>query len=585
MGWSPSSRPGWAERNAAGSTTPISSGTLLRTIGDVSGAPPRRSAGARGVYVHRHDLPAQNVQKALDRGTHPRSRRPRSAGDVGILMALQRRAGNSAVVRAVQAARAAAAHAEHAVASPRGRQPAVHDVRRATGRSLDAGVRGDSEDRPGTAVGPPPASRPGHDPLETAPDHLVVQRKVGFEFETPWRAKRISTGEALGKRELIGTRFEGFKAEADADPEGGHSEIEFIVDPPVEEGDAGERRLTTVMRGLTRLGDQMERASITAGARPVDDGESPRPTPEIQVPFFRQHKATGRLADEDFAIIPRGNLRAAAQITSGFKLGAIPRLGDRLRPRPGDVRNAGDMSNVGDMGDMSDLAHMVDAIDYGDGGAHADARAFELPPAMARGAATLRSRAAQVQGRPALPNPSDDLKGLVGVISSYLVQGAASVPLAYPKQLGNLLLARTDFAKLFRLLPQNEQSLLGADPQLWVDLVVEAGSRGNAALYRGRIDPNQSVIKSGTERTGAVDLTVGRWLRAIPANTDLLTTIEGRQSMGAMGDTVEDVGPSAAREQAGIFEFRASQGVPLPLAEWFDFALGAQRYISRLHGG
>src|SRR6201999_1512609 len=118
--------------------------------------------------------------------------------------------------------------------------------------------------------------------------------------------------------ELIGPGLEGFKAEADAAPQGGHSEIEFIVDPPVEEGDAGERRLTTVMQGLTRLGDQMERASITADARPVDAEESPRPTPEIQVPFFRQHKATGRLADDDFAIIPRGNLRAAAQVTSGF---------------------------------------------------------------------------------------------------------------------------------------------------------------------------------------------------------------------------------------------------------------------------
>ncbi|MFD1516126.1 hypothetical protein [Pseudonocardia yunnanensis] len=535
--------------------------------------------------MHRHESSAQNVEKALDDGSHSRSRSPRSAGDVGILMALQRRAGNTAVVRAVQAAREAAVHAERAVACPRGRRSTVHDVGRATGRPLDAGVRGDREARPGTDVSATPASWAGYDSLGTAPDHLVVQRKVGFEFETPWRAKRISTGEPLGKRELIGTRFDGFKAEADADPQGGHSEIEFIVDPPVEEGDAGERRLTTVMRGLTRLGEQMERTSVRTDAKPVDDEESLRPTPEIQLPFFRQYKATGRLVDDDFAIIPRGSLRAAAQVTSGLKLGAIPRLGERLRPRPGDVRDAGDVSNVGDMGDMGDLAHMVDAIDYGDGGAHADARAFELPPAMARGAATLRGRAAQVHGRPGLPNPSEDLKGLIGVIAGYLVQGAASIPLAYPKQLGNLLLARTDFAKLFQLLPQNEQTLLGADTQLWVDLVVEAGSRGNAALFRGRIDPNQNLIKSGTERTGAVDLTVGRWLRAIPANTDLLATIEGSQSMGAMGDKVEDVGPGAAREKAGIFEFRASQGVPLPLAEWFDFALGAQRYISRLHGG
>jgi hypothetical protein len=560
--------------------------------------------------VHRHESPVQNVEKARDDGSHSRSRRPRSAGDVGILMALQRRAGNAAVVRAVQAARDAAVPSEHVVLGngAADRHTLAHELAHVvqqrqgpvSGTDRGDGLRiSDSEDRHERAAEAQarralqrrPAglsasvSEAGHDPVGTAPDHLVVQRKVGFEFETPWRAKRISTGEPLAKRELIGTRFDGFKVEADADPEGGHSEIEFIVDPPVEEGDAGERRLTTVMRGLTRLGDQMERASVKTDAKPVDDEERHRPTPEIQLPFFRQNKATDRLVDDDFAIIPRGSLRAAAQVTSGFKLGAIPRLGERLRPRPGDVRHAGDVSNVGDMGDMGALAHMVDAIDYRDGGAHRDARAFELPPAMARGAATLRGRAAQVQGTPALPNPSEDLKGLIGVIASYLVQGAASVPLAYPKQLGNLLLARTDFAKLFQLLPRDEQSLLRADTQLWIDLVVDAGSRGNAALFRGRIDPNQNVIKSGTERIGTVDLTVGRWLRAIPGNTDLLTTIEGSQSMGAMEDKVEDVGPDAAREEAGIFEFRASQGVPLSLAEWFDFALGAQRYITRLHGG
>ena len=512
--------------------------------------------------MHRHESPAQNVEKAHDGGSHSRSRRPLSVGDVGILMGLQRRAGNTAVVRAVQAAREAVVRSEHVEHAVGARRPSADDVVRATGRPLCAGVRGDTEARIGTDASPTPVSGAGHDTLGTALDRLVVQRKVGFEFETPWRAKRISTGAPLAKRELIGTRFDGFKAEADADPEGGHSEIEFIVDPPVEEGDAGERRLTTVMRGLTRLGDQMERASVTTEAKPVGGEENQRPTPEVQLPFFRQYKATGRLVDDDFAIIPRGSLRAAAQVTSGFKLGAIPRLGERLRPRPGDVRDAGDVSNVGDMGDMGDLAHMVDAIDYGDGGAHADARAFELPPAMARGAATLRGRAAQVQGRPALPNPSEDLKGLIGVIASYLVQGAASVPLAYPKQLGNLLLTRTDFAKLFLLLPQNEQSLLSADTQLWVDLVVEAGSRGNAALFRGRIDPNQNVIKSGTERMGAVDLTVGRWLRAIPANTDLLTTIEGSQSMGAMGNKVEHVGPSAAREEAGIFSSGPRKACP-----------------------
>jgi hypothetical protein len=624
--------------------------------------------------VHRHGSPARNVEKAHDAVALSRSRRRRFGGDVGILMGLQRSAGNAAVVHAVQAARQDATHSEAAVESSPIQRSTVHDVLRSAGRPLDAGVRSDMQARlgadfsgvrihtgsaahrsaveigaeahtsgehvvlgngagdrhtrahelthvvqqrqgpvPGTDRGdglrvsdpddrheraaeadahqalqrrPADLSAPGpvarHDQVVAAPDHLVVQRKVGFEFETPWRARRVSTGRSLGKRELIGTAFDGFKVEADADPGGEHSEIEFIVDPPVEEGDAGERRLVGVMRGLTRVGEQMEDASRKPDQeRDLFDDDEERPLrPEDQVRFFRQDKATGRVRDNDFAIIPRGKLRAAAQVTSGFKLRALPRLGETLAPRRPDL------SNVGDMGDMAEFGYLADSIDGGNGGAQAGPQAFDLPAAMAPGAATLRGRAAQVHGTAALPNPSDALKGLISIVASYLVQGSANLPLAYPKTLGNLLLARTDFAKLFRLLPQEERATLKADPRIWIELVVEAASRGNASLFRGRIEPDARVLKAGTDRTEKrVDLTIRDWLTAIPQNQDLLTRIEGSQSMGAMGSKVEGVGRSGAREEAGIFEFRASQGVNLSLREWSDFALGAQRYITRLHEG
>ena len=101
--------------------------------------------------MHSHGSEAQNVEKAYN-GPHSRLRRPRSAGDVGILMALQRAAGNAAVVRAVQAARVAAVPPEHAVASPRVQRSTVHDLLRSAGRPLDAGVRGDMEVRLGADI-------------------------------------------------------------------------------------------------------------------------------------------------------------------------------------------------------------------------------------------------------------------------------------------------------------------------------------------------------------------------------------------------------------------------------------------------
>jgi hypothetical protein len=203
---------------------------------------------------------------------------------------------------------------------------------------------------------------------------------------------------------------------------------------------------------------------------------------------------------------------------------------------------------------------------------------------MQPGTAYLAGQARRVAGKGAIPTPSDDLRGLIAVISSYIIKGSVTAQqLAYPKQIANVLMARTDFAKLFLLLPAAERTILEADKQLWVDLVVDAATAGK--LSGGTIDPNKNVIEAGTEGTGVRDLTIKDWLTAIAENDDKLNSVFAPTNMGALKDRTEQVGPDNAHQEAGIFEFRASQMTKLPLDKWKEFALMAHDYVTRLHGG
>jgi hypothetical protein len=377
-----------------------------------------------------------------------------------------------------------------------------------------------------------------------APGDLTVQRKVGIEIETGWYVDtadkpligKAKPGTPLKKYDVVGEAFDGFKVTADIAPNK-RSEIEFVVDPPVEEGDDGKQRLETVMQKLTDVGNGMVRAAN--GKR-----------------HFTQDKATGRKPDKNFVITPNGRLDGSPQVTLGLALDAIA----RMVPPPPPAPAAGQQPAPQPPQDRP------------------------APAAMEPGAAYLAGQARRVTGKGAVPTPSDDLRGLIAVISSYIIKGSVTHrQLDYPKQIANVLMARTDFAKLFRLLPDAERTILEADKKLWVDLVVDAATAGR--LSGGTIDPNKNVIEAGTKRTDVRDLTIKDWLTAIAENDDRLNSVYAPTNMGALKERTEEVGPDHARREAGIFEFRASQMTKLPLDKWKEFALMAHDYITRLHGG
>ncbi|GAA2669124.1 MULTISPECIES: hypothetical protein [Actinosynnema] len=389
-------------------------------------------------------------------------------------------------------------------------------------------VRGGTPPRPRS----PRQARP--DPATTP----VAQRKVGFEFETGWlvRKKRLIGSSSMAKKDPIGPAHTGFKLEAD-EAGGGKSEIEFIVHPPVEESAEGEQDLDRTMTALANLGTALQ---TTASTRPT----------------FLLSQATGRADDHAYLVEPTSDraLRAGPQVTSGLDLAKIPRLRQDAVP---------------------------------------------IPDALTNTAALMQFRANSVQV-PGVGAPSAKLVGLLTLITQYLTAGGTphkaelsaldansryNIALNYPKQIGDELLARTDFAHLFTLLPDDEQAHWRAHDDEWVNLAL---TNTPPALL---LTADDSVISRGVkvdenrERKGTYTpkLTIREWLTGLLGGVDRLRTLKDAESMGEFGAKKERIGAGPTAADVGIFEFRGAQNNKIPVEQWRDFALGFHRYIAALH--
>ncbi len=385
-----------------------------------------------------------------------------------------------------------------------------------------------------------------------AGSRATLQRAVGYEFETGWLVRRSGTGAPLKKKDRIGPRRGGFKLEAD-EALGGESEVEFIVDPPVAETEAGYEELVKTMTQVTLLGLHMQ-----------DAGRAGK---------FRLSAATQQAVDTLFDIYPTSDreLAAGPQVTSGL-----------------------DLAKIGDLAYKP--SKQMQALT---GSTHA-----RVPKELERSVGTLAGHANDIKPMSdALPELSPSLRGLLAVVVTYLDVGTLKLPeehrdaynlwgvaLAYPKQIGDRLLARTDFGTLFELLPKEEQALLRQQPELWVDLVL-----GNLPDPKWPLEVGDSVIGTGVKVSetdpslGVVvpDLRIGEWLPAILEGVDRIPTrIPGAESMGEFGSRTEPVGASAPEpsgRRAGIFEFRGAQTTKIPLERWAPFAFEFHRYVRQLH--
>lgn len=390
--------------------------------------------------------------------------------------------------------------------------------------------------------------------LSSVTSEPIIQRAVGYEFETGWLVRReisLNNYVPMKKKERIGfSGFDGFKMEAD-EAAGGEGEIEFIVHPPIEEGESGYKTLEDVMDGLEIFGSVLETKKEP----------------------FTLNEITGNPSDKMFRIIPgKGGLSAGAQVTTGLDLSKIKDLkaiNDRQDPKS----------------PLYELLH--------------DEKGGKAPGELQGNIEFLSSVASEISEK---AETSAELNGLLVVISNYLDTGANwkkgvelndelkwKLALNYPKMIADRLLARTNFVKLFKLIPKWEQKKYTENPGQFIALIqkilpeyvdVKTDSIIERGIKRSETRPEEGII--------IPDLTIEKWLLELLEGNDLIPTkIEDAESLGEFGEKVESVGEDGSLfgspRDVGIFEFRGAQTNKIHYKRWKPFALEFQKYISTVH--
>jgi hypothetical protein len=111
------------------------------------------------------------------------------------------------------------------------------------------------------------------------------------------------------------------------------------------------------------------------------------------------------------------------------------------------------------------------------------------------------------------------------------------------------IMARTDFARLFSLLPKVTRDYLRENSDAWIALVCKAtGSAPDKPLN----DSPDSPLN---------DITLSAWVRGMAAGNDLLKGIDPDKAMGGLGKRTDPGNPTRenAPDRQPIFEFRHMQ--------------------------
>ncbi len=399
----------------------------------------------------------------------------------------------------------------------------------------------------------------GEMPISQPASTGVVQRAIGYEFETNFKVEKQRGGftglfspyRKMQKMETIKNYTEGFKMEADENTTLG-STIEFVVDPPVQENNRG--KLVSIMNKIHQVAGQ------------IDAGKA---HPDVPVAL---NTLTGDATHANIRITPTNTgLTSNPQVTGGVSFDKIISL----------------LSEMGGGSASAPMAHRGAAIEL-------EAMAPQAPLQSAvRGASVLGTA---------------EFKGMTAFLTTYIRFGQKQTPtyppLNYTKLVSNSLLLRTDFASMFKKLNPDEQEQYVRDPASFVDVIMSAADPTNKSadlpvIERGVRKSYRPTSKDYTKlvNSPATRLTRRQWLTGITQGVDLLSThhmpalqseLEG---LGALGPTTDKVGgegapvaPLGPKDKGSgiVMEFR-NMRKNVPFGNWSPMALGIFDYLSELN--
>ena len=418
---------------------------------------------------------------------------------------------------------------EPALAAPApGHLPARLDPRSLTSRQLVMLQRGAGNAavarlvQPDQAVSRSVPERP-RPKLPTRGRGALVQRDVGFEFQTGWGIRERGPYRMYNRQEVV-VDFGSFRFTADEAQTPLGAEIEYVV-PHVAENNRNQ--MDAALQALEQHAQDMD----------AHRGET----------IFTLDRATQNVAHNRVEVHPTikttGTMKANPQTTGGVRM-------DRLTQM------------------FTDLGHNQ--------GAHAGAQHALVATGGGGGLANAAALVANmtVNGHPA----SAKFKGLAATIVTYLQMGRANVggmpmpTLNYAKA-SLTLLARTDFRRMYQLLPNAEKAYYTAHPKRF---------RREILAVVGNLDPNANVLERGVHNH-PVNITRRAWLEGIPAGTDLLKQQTDARlfGFGSRNKHTDPVGPAQGRRGA-IFEFR-TMGRDIPYTQWHALGMSIFDYIVALN--
>ena len=410
----------------------------------------------------------------------------------------------------------------------------------------------------GMALPAPPQGRDG--PLQrlAAPGGGVVQRAVGFEFETSDRIQQRKLGglywAELPKAKVVMNCGNDVKLTADRNS-AGHSVVEMVLDPPVDEANAAQfaNALTTFTTVGNALGGLAAHVPVTLDQVAALNGP------------------------QDMRIVPSGSLfRGNPQMTLGVRF-------DRL----------------------------IDFLDDAATGNHPGAGLHgpgkeELTQYKGQTQASVQAARGLVHPQTGGPL-SAKLQGLLALLGNYLKTGQANAQghkLNYAKLISGAFMARTDFSNMFDKLPALEQIYFTNHPDQFADLALQAAnlqhSEGTMLFDRGvrkSNEPSSWSYNADHARAWRTPLGMSRgsWLGGITDGRDSISSAQRRgakdtlEGLGALGDRTDRVAndpavaPGVRNKGRGIIlELRQMRGAQSPAA----FAVTAQRifdYIAVLN--
>ena len=331
--------------------------------------------------------------------------------------------------------------------------------------------------RPNNALPPKPGTSPlplGAVQRRSAPPVYrgVVQRAIGFEYEIgDMTVSRENSNEPLTKGDVI-WRDDGFNVTVDDLK--GKFDLEIIV-KEIDDRLLGSRsQAAKVLGSIKNLLETMEKKVKEKNGKKF-------PATEIN------SKADPTIYFKAWQLLA-GKLQA----TAGLSLSALHairsgKIWDEINQEDGESKRSSDRQFMyGEIapGSNIDLLKVVNSK-------------------MGALASNLGLTGSNL----------NHLKTIISLILEMPINARMAKDVDYPKALAGPLMARTDFATIMGLLPQDQQDAIARNLDQWVDGLVQM----IAAATEQKVSPDDPVIPKGAlvEKAPSYDLTLKKWFRNI----------------------------------------------------------------------